>query len=300
MQNVVLLTGEEEYLIDKKAQEFKNVLYPEFNLSQYSIIDEKEILTACESVPFMSDKRVVIVDGALDTGDYPLLTKYIDNPISSTTLVLISPSVDRRKKLYKALSKNKAVFEYKKLSDSKFKDFLKNSLVGCKLKEGVIDKIAEKSGYQYEGVYLYDVVSELEKLKDYAKSKEITIEIIESIIKSPADTNVFKLVSYINKKDKKALSLLKGLIDSGENELKLLALLSRNFRLLYKIKSGASLSAIGIADFQAKDFYTLEVTKERALAILNEVAAAQNSIKSGHEAKLALEILVTKLLNDCV
>jgi DNA polymerase-3 subunit delta len=89
------------------------------------------------------------------------------------------------------------------------------------------------------GNRLQDIANELEKLNLYVgESKEITEELIEKAVSSLRVESIFELTDRVgNRKVLDALVALAQLMKSGEPPLKILAMITRQFRLLTKARS---------------------------------------------------------------
>jgi len=123
-------------------------------------------------------------------------------------------------------------------------------LKGYKLKKWTEKKIRDKGGriepvaldllLALVGQDLWQMNNEIEKLVNYKKNKVINKEDVSLFVKTKYDTDIFKLTDALAEKKKKlALKLIHDQIESGENELYLLAMLSRLFRILVQVKEVA-------------------------------------------------------------
>ena len=124
---IYLLMGEEEFYIDyltnliiensisKSEKEFNyNVLY-----GKETNIDE--VISICKKFPLMSNNQVVVLKEAQDLSrTIDKLAGYVNNFLESTILIINykHKSLDKRKSLYKLISKNGIVFESKRLYEN--------------------------------------------------------------------------------------------------------------------------------------------------------------------------------------
>ncbi|MDP2843978.1 MAG: DNA polymerase III subunit delta, partial [Acetobacterium sp.] len=127
---VYLFTGSEHYIghmIEKTliASELAKGLEP-LNLTTYNDknLDMSVLLATCETLPMMSNKRIVIVreeahlDKIIDKKDLDRLVAYLENPCPSTLLIIYWEQPDKRKKLYKSLTKAGSLVVFDKLDAS--------------------------------------------------------------------------------------------------------------------------------------------------------------------------------------
>ena len=89
---------------------------------------------------------------------------------------------------------------------------------------------------------LWQISNELKKIINYKQgqaniSNTLTIEDIKKMVANNIDNNVFALIDAISNKNKSAaLKLLEEQIEAGQNELQILSLVSRQFKILARIK----------------------------------------------------------------
>ena len=84
---------------------------------------------------------------------------------------------------------------------------------------------------------LWQLVNEIEKLVNYKDGKVITKEDVSQFVKARYDTDIFRLSDALaERRLKTALKLIHDQIESGENELYLLTMLTRQFRILLMVK----------------------------------------------------------------
>ena len=94
--NVYFLSGTESYYIDKISDYIsKNILNEEEKAFNQAVLygketNAKEIISEAKQYPFGSLNRVVIVKEAQHIRNIENLDKYLDNPLSSNILVILS------------------------------------------------------------------------------------------------------------------------------------------------------------------------------------------------------------------
>ncbi len=165
LQQIYLIYGKETFLIEEIQEKFKNLANPammDFNLS---VIDGKEInleefLSSIETLPFMDDKRYIIVkDFELLKGkkknftdsDEKELVKVLEKISETTVLVFVNyGEVDKRKAIFKAIDKFGIVCEMKKLDDMSLLNWCKNQfdLRKAKINNADINYFIELTGYR--------------------------------------------------------------------------------------------------------------------------------------------------------
>ena len=102
-----LLTGDDESILRSKAHDLvaqlvgdgdRSLMVDEFDGEEYEL---REAVDAAQTMPFLTDKRVVVARGVgrFNTDDLAPLLGYLDNPLDSTDLVLIGGGGRLAKKL---------------------------------------------------------------------------------------------------------------------------------------------------------------------------------------------------------
>ena len=110
---VYWLEGEEEFFIDKAIDYAEHHILKEseasFNLSVFYGKDANwaDIINACKRYPMFAERQVVLLKEAQQMKDVEKLESYIDNPLSSTILVVSykDKKLDARKKFAKLVKR---------------------------------------------------------------------------------------------------------------------------------------------------------------------------------------------------
>ena len=206
-QPVYFLMGEESYFIDFISDyiinEVLNDTEKEFNQTVLYAkdIDVQTVISTAKQFPLMGKRTVVIIKEAQQLKKIEQLENYLNNPQESTILVFCYKykSLDKRKSIYKVLSKKAVLFESKKLYDNQVPAWIVNYLSSKQY------KIGHKASYliaEYLGNDLNKISNELEKLMIILPvNSEITLESIESNIGISKDYNNFELTNALAKKD---------------------------------------------------------------------------------------------------
>ncbi len=204
---VYFLMGEENYYIDKISDYIsKKILKTEEKEFNHIILygkdtDVSTIISEAKQFPFGSDYRIVIVKEAQDIKKIEGLDIYLENPLSSTILVLCYKykKIDKRKSFGKNLSKKCILFDSKKLYENQIPSWIKNKVKEYELS---IDNESANILTQYLGNNLSKINNEISKLiVNLNKGEQITPKIIEDNIGISKDFNIFELQNAIGVKD---------------------------------------------------------------------------------------------------
>ncbi len=326
-KSLYLFYGNEKYLIDKTLREIEKLYINDNNRSfNYILIDGENIqvdnlIDACETVPFIGEKRVVV---AMDTGlfsakkntvnkeDDDRLIKYFSDIPDTTCLIFIEGiNIDKRKKIVKEIKKSGEIVEFNKLTKQELGKWIQkkfqhsNKKASFKVINGFIDIL----GYEDRDSHktLHDLENEINKISNYTDDKsELIIEDIEKILTKPIDTNIFGLVDAVAEKNGDlAFKILNQILVAGEPEVKILHMIARQFKLINttKLMINKGYTAMAISPkLSLPQHITKKYVKQSAaftsndtLKILNISLEMDQKIKTGKMSpRLALEILIAQ------
>lgn len=205
---IYFLMGEEPYYIDKISEYIQDNLLSEEEKGFNQIVlygkdvTIDDIVSNAKRYPMMAERQVVIVKEAQHLSrTIENLESYALNPQPTTVLVICYKykTIDKRKKLYKTISKSGGVYESKKLYENQVADWIRRVLSG---KGYTIQPKASQMLVEFLGTDLGKISNELEKLElVLKKGGEITPELIEKNIGISKDYNNFELKKAIGEKD---------------------------------------------------------------------------------------------------
>ena len=207
---IYFLMGEEAYYIDMISDYIEfNVLKEEEKGFNQMVLYGKEvsiqdIVSNSKRYPMMAERQVIIVKEAQNlTKTIEQLVEYAKNPQPTTVLVFNYKykTLDKRKALYKALSKTAVVFESKKIYEDKIPSWIQSFL---RSKQISITPKAALMLSEFLGNELSKIANELNKLEIVlGAKKEVTPEIIEENIGISKDFNNFELQTALGNLDHK-------------------------------------------------------------------------------------------------
>ena len=205
---IYFLMGEESYYIDEISKFIESSILTEeekgFNqMVLYGRdVSVEDIVGQAKRYPMMAEYQVVIVKEAQDLSrTIEKLVDYVEQPQPTTILVINYKykTIDKRKKLFKALKKGGVVFESKKLYDNQIADWIRRVLSGHNY---TISPKAAQMLAEFLGTDLSKIANELDKLKIILpEGTQITPEHIEQNIGISKDYNNFELQKAVGAKD---------------------------------------------------------------------------------------------------
>lgn len=309
-KNVYLLYGEEGYLKKQYKDKLKNaMLSPDdtMNFAYYEGkgINIKEVIDLAETLPFFAERRLIIME---DTGFFknttPELADYIKEMPETTTMVFVESEVDKRGKLYKAVQSKGRAVELGRQDETTLLRWILGSVKkeGKQISESTIRYFLTKVGTDMENIQ-----KELEKLFCYTLEKDtITREDVEEICTTQITNQIFDMVNAVaDKQQRKALNYYYDLLTLKEPAMRILALLTRQFKLLLEVKvlteqgfdrkdiagkTGLYPFVVGKYQEQARFF-----SKKELRAIMEDGVDIEESVKTGRLTDtLGVELFIMK------
>lgn len=294
---VYLLFGEETYLVNEALQLIRQKTLQEgaidFNYDNLFTTEASasQVMDIVETLPVMCERRLVVYRGVhqLKDRDWEKLIPAFDNPIDTTTFVLVADKIDKRKKYIKKLAEKGTLVELKKPYDNQVAAWIDYIAFQNGIK---LDREGIPLVYQMVGNNLTEISSEMKKLKQYLGDREnpSTEEILKVVSQVKIDS-VFDLTNAIGRKDRaSALTHLANLLEHGENEFAVLSLVLRHIRILAQIKegsrqglTGAKLGAkAGVSNFFLKQYVeqARHWNEEKIVATIEALHQTDKALKS--------------------
>lgn len=210
------------------------------------------IFNACETLPFMNEKKVVVINRALFLEDsrgesksqnekiYKEFTSYVEKVPDYCILILIHTFLNKRDKISQKinrLDKKVCIVKSEKLKGAKLEAKVNEIVEGRGKKIGKVELKALVSRIQENNLSVIE--NEVEKLCCYVGQEEIKKEDICFLFEKSNDDDIFDLINCIStKKPKNAIEMLNELIFKGEKIPHILNMIERSFNNLFRVKIG--------------------------------------------------------------
>lgn len=207
--------------------------------------DFSEVAMDLESLPFFAEEKVIILDQLLDLtssrkrslSDEQLkrLEAYLEAPAETTRLILLVPGkLDGKRRIVKMIKRDGQVFEASALKEADLRQYFGRlaQAMGLDLPHQVLEELLIKSNFDFGQTQRNLTFLEAYKGKTVISSADIA----EAIPKSLQD-NIFDLTQLIlSGKIDAARSLVRDLTLQGEDEIKLIAVMTSQFRLYTQVR----------------------------------------------------------------
>ncbi len=206
-QPIYTLEGEEPFFIDKITETIEQNVLEKGQDSMNKVVyygkdtELRKVISECRTMPFGSQYKLVIIKEAQNIGSFEELSKYFDNPVPTTVLVICykGKKFDKRQALSKKLSKY-ALFTSDKLRDYETVKWLDKFI---RNKGKTIDSRALDLIIEYLGSDLQKINNEIEKMLVNVP-KEVSMispHHIENNIGISKEYNIFEYQKALGLKD---------------------------------------------------------------------------------------------------
>ena len=318
---VYLFEGEEGYLKKEALQKIKKKIishdYEDFNYERFFGADSSagQIIESLSTLPLKGKWRMVVVEEVdkLSEKNQKIIAEYLANPVKTSCLVTIGGKIDKRKKLYKDFLKKGKIVSFYSLYEGEVVDWVKRRVEGenKRISPSALFCIKERVGSDRR-----ELDNSMEKLLLYIHPRKvIEKEDVEEVLGEGAGGGVFDLTKAIRERNlAEALSILSKLLERGEIPLRMHSLITREMRILLRIKEkGGKISPqeACVIIFGPRKYYSPFYTRIAADYIkaarkfdfsdlINSyqyLVETEASIKAGkEEPALAIERMILRLL----
>ncbi|UOB19774.1 DNA polymerase III subunit delta [Macrococcus armenti] len=322
MRYIYLIHGSTKPLVEAETDKLLAKLIgnrDEFNFSQYDMkeIPFETMKEDAMTIPFLSDAKAIVIHNAfvftgekvkttfdINIDEILMFIEGFEGP-NYVIFTVYSDKLDERKKIVKKIKANHDVRKIEPLDEQGMKQVIKTTLNENfkDIKEDALNEMIGLTGIDYGAV-----MKELDKLVLYSgDAPVITKSDVSQVVSRSLEQNVFLLTDYITTgKKTKAIHLLKDLIHMKEEPIKLLALITSQYRLYYQVKI---LAEKGYSEQQiAREVkvhpYRVKLSMRKVrqiplkhlLEVIDACAEADYELKSSYMDKvLILELFILKV-----
>jgi len=329
-----ILAGPDDFSVSAELEKLKKSAGDSAILSTNTTIFEgvqvnfDDLKNACETVPFLSDKRLVIVYNLLEkfavktssgrnigskktetqNFTYEMFAGLLNKIPESTLCILIENEIRDNNPLYRMIAPTAKIRSFPALKTIELQQWANQRVID---EGGSISPAAVKLLTRIIGSDLWILSNEIIKLLLYADGRRIEEDDVNKIVAYTQQASVFAMVDAIIEFNlQRAESLVQQLLKDGESPIGLLSMLNRQMRLIVRARELKNLkvseteikSRLGIGhEFILRK--TLEQAQRYTLPRLREVYGQllETDIAfktSKYEGDLALNILIAELCHQ--
>ena len=329
---IYILSGQDDFSIAQVLENIKKELGDEASLTMsITTLDgqqltQEELKTVCETIPFMTGKRLVIVEGLLgrfESGtrtrrqtkttkkskkqeEAEVFTDYLSGGIPETTiLVFTEGDISGNNPIVKSLTGKATIRNFALPRDAKLREWVQKRV---KNEGGEISPQAVQLLARLVGSNLWIMASEIEKLLLYTDGGKIEEDDIQAVVGYNQQATVFNMVDAILAfNTEQAENMLEHLFRNGVAPVYLLFMIARQVQLILRVKE-LSRKRVTNREMQGKLGMTSEWVLKKTIDqstryslsrlkdVYRKLLDTDISIKTGKmDPELALNILVADL-----
>lgn len=304
LKSIYRLTGDDALVIESAEDFIESLLslqMPELNKTVFSDenFDAEKIILACQQMPFVDCKRLVVVKNITKVKDADLkkLEGYCTNPEPNTILIfreIVSQNVFGKLTAEKVLCNKKNEVELAKMIREEFAKFSPTKTISQNAVDMLIDFCGKDS---------LRIKNELSKIL-FSNSNEITEKDIQKMVKKSDEYSVFEITTALSLgQSDKAIVLIKKMLETTDFPV-ILGLISSHFRrMLYSVLSEGTNAEIanmlGVKEFAVAKAKKLaeNISLPNILKINNTILEVDYDIKNGKmSAENAMYYLVFQII----
>lgn len=331
---IYILYGENEFSLREGLDKIKDELGDSELIAtnttslQGQQLTAEQFSTTCNSLPFLSPKRLVVVEGllsrfeqqdsskgkrshAIDAAGWQSFKDCTGRMPDTTVLVLIDGRLRSDNPMLVGLKSQAKVIEFKSLRGDELGSWIQARVakMGCTISPKALRLLSDLIGSNLQLLSM-----EIDKLCLYAQGRKIEESDVKSLVAEAREFSVFEMVDAIlERRTYEATRLLHRLEDEGSAAPYLLFMITRQFRMVLQAKdllqqqckSDDIKHSLGIN----KDFVlqkTLKQAKAYSMGRLKEIYQklldTDISIKTGRlkgdGGELALDLLIGELCEE--
>ena len=326
LNGIYVLSGEEIFLIDRFIELFKDKIvskdFFDMNYIEYdfSKIDLQKLKIDCETAPFFSNKRLIIVNDvnlskngiSMYKNFFEEMYDYIDKiPNTTVLLFVMKGSLAYRGKFYKQISIIGHNIELVRFNEIELFKFIKKRFIlkNIEVKDNVLKYIIDRIGYldSSREKNLYDVENEVNKLLNSFSKNTLDFKDVDEILVDKFENSIFKLLDMISKKDyKSSIKILIELKKSGEDSFSTFYMIVRYIRNLLGVKVlklkqkhiDYISKELKISNYECKKLYSVcdNFSVETLCNYIDLKYSVESDIKTkNRDIDLLLELLISKM-----
>lgn len=241
--NIFLFFGEDNFSSNQRLKAWQSGFSKKYGEdSSIEILDGgktdiKHFETDLQSLPFLSEKKLVIIKDFFDernAEEQKQMAKIIEKTPDFCVLFFYeNAGITKTSSLYKKIMQIGKVEEFMPLSPQESAQWI---LAKAKKENTKISVVSARALAETVSGSLWALSSEYEKLKTFANGEEITKAMIEELVSPTLSASIFHLTDFIGeKKQKEAINLFQILEELEGDVPKIFFMIVRHFRLLIQV-----------------------------------------------------------------
>jgi DNA polymerase-3 subunit delta len=312
---IYLLYGPDEFARSEALAALKASMPPDLADLNMATLDGRRLkldalIAACEALPFLADRRMVIVQNLLKSQkagkERDELRAYLERVPNTCDLIFVeSEDFDKRGTIFSYLKKAAEVREFLPKEGAELIRWLGERAKQLQIK---IDAPAAQRLISFVGNDGRALINELDKLASYVgRGERVTSAQIDLLVQDGQEQNLFAFIDELSARRRgAALQSLRRLFEDGQAATYILFMIARQVRVLLGVKELAAqrmrpddiAAKLGQKPFVVrKALDQARAFSDAELAWLHDrVLELDHATKTGRmEAETGLEVLVVEL-----
>ena len=255
-----ILFGEDDYSRNEALGEIKKSigdpasLMPNTTVLEGAKVTPEQLRAACDTVPFLAEKRLVIVEGLLErfepkgrprkkkssrqnnhAEDPQPIVQSCKNPPPFTELIIIGGDVKPANPLLLALAPSAKVQKFPLLKGDALTRWIKQR-VALQTKVGISQKAVDLMA-RLVGSDLWAMSNEIDKLVLFTSGRLIEEADVKAVVSHAQEAGIFSMVDAImESRVNVAQELLQQLFNQGMEPVYILVMLARQVRIIFQVR----------------------------------------------------------------
>jgi len=310
---VYLIYGDQdikvEQALDALKREVGELADLDFNSETFDgeSANADEIVAACNTLPFASERRLVVVRNVdkIDKDSTDRIIAYVGDPAETTILALVAKKIAKNTRLYKAVDKINGVLERQGPSRSEWPRETQKLFAA---RGRTLSSDGAELLVNYVGRDLRRILVEVDKVIAYAGERvELHRADIEAVVAHTAKASIFDFTAALANRDlPTALRLADTLLGDGDSIYALQAMSLRTIRDLIAVGAlvdrgegsvGQVAAALGRPDWMVKALprQVRAFRPGELVEILLAAADAEEKMKTSRDSRLVFERWIVKV-----
>lgn len=246
---IFFIYGTDSYRCRQKSKELQDGFSKQKDKSGFNIVkldgddlDFDKFKQEALTTPFLGEKKFIIIDNVTKNREInKQLLEFLksrDKELENSLLFIETFETKKEEPtnaLYKFLKTQKYSWEMNALGDYEIEKWLAEHF---KSKNAPIEPTAVRQLAAMVGNDLSQLANEADKLISYKAGVTITVVDVKQLVSAKFEDNIFGLTDAIALRNKKlSLKLISDQLKSGSAPLAILAMISRQFKIILKVKS---------------------------------------------------------------
>ena len=239
LSGAYLLHGEEEYVKESALRSLLATVdetVRDMNTDNIAQANAAQIIAACETIPFLCARRIVIVRALPKDADAETLKSYINRiPPETVLLFFIRGDADGRLAFVKALVAQGRAVLFAPLSESEAARWIRQQASSSGI---IISQPDAEFFASYAGTDCANLAQEFRKTADYVgEGNEVTKDVIKKVVTRDLDYIVFAVLDQImSNHAREGFTALRSLMYDGEAPMEIASRIGEKARLILQAR----------------------------------------------------------------